>query len=268
MRNPRHGGEVKRPSGRRTRLSRARLGKAVGVPRGTDDPQGPNRPGTGGLTRRSTGRGSWGLSCRKVGPSSPGAARISHRPRRYPPNSIRRPSPRGSALVLIRGGLTDPHQGPADPVHAKLSAAGAAPARRSPSRGQRGPEGLLGLLRPGRLALLATEGRWRSRSSSPVSVVSSDFAIENRVWIRQHPIRSASRTPVGGPWICTCTVGSSAARRVSWAHRKAWSTGQQRSPCRVPSRHIRCRTVEEWWKHGPPRWTHDRPSDLYNSQST
>ena len=30
-----------RLSGRRTRLSRARLGKAVGVPRGTDDPQGP-----------------------------------------------------------------------------------------------------------------------------------------------------------------------------------------------------------------------------------
>src|SRR6266511_3336181 len=31
----------KRPSGRRTRLSRARLGKAVGVPRGADDPRGP-----------------------------------------------------------------------------------------------------------------------------------------------------------------------------------------------------------------------------------
>jgi hypothetical protein len=31
----------KRPSGRGTRLSRARLGKAVGVPRGADDPQGP-----------------------------------------------------------------------------------------------------------------------------------------------------------------------------------------------------------------------------------
>jgi hypothetical protein len=31
----------KRPSGRRTRLSRARLGKATGVPRGADDPQGP-----------------------------------------------------------------------------------------------------------------------------------------------------------------------------------------------------------------------------------
>jgi hypothetical protein len=42
----------KRPSGRRTRLSRARLGKAVGVPRGADDPQGPNRPGAGGFARR------------------------------------------------------------------------------------------------------------------------------------------------------------------------------------------------------------------------
>jgi hypothetical protein len=52
----------KRPSGRTTRLSRSRLGKATGVPRGIDDPQGPNRPGAGGLARRSTGRGSWGLS--------------------------------------------------------------------------------------------------------------------------------------------------------------------------------------------------------------
>src|SRR5215207_7497242 len=31
----------KRPSGRRTRLWRARLGKAVGVPRCADDPRGP-----------------------------------------------------------------------------------------------------------------------------------------------------------------------------------------------------------------------------------
>jgi hypothetical protein len=52
----------KRPSGRRTRLSRARLGKATGVPRGTDDPQGPNRPGAGGFARRPPGPGSWGLS--------------------------------------------------------------------------------------------------------------------------------------------------------------------------------------------------------------
>jgi hypothetical protein len=52
----------KRPSGRRTRLSRARLGKAAGVPRGADDPQGPNRPGAGGFARRPPGRGSWGLS--------------------------------------------------------------------------------------------------------------------------------------------------------------------------------------------------------------
>ena len=67
------GGEVQRPSGRRTRLSRARLGKAVGVPRGADDPQGPNRPGAGGFARRPPGRGSWGLSLLKFGPSSPGA---------------------------------------------------------------------------------------------------------------------------------------------------------------------------------------------------
>jgi hypothetical protein len=63
----------KRPSGRRTRLSRARLGKATGVPRGADDPQGPNRPGAGGFARRPPGRGSWGLSLLKFGPSSPGA---------------------------------------------------------------------------------------------------------------------------------------------------------------------------------------------------
>src|SRR5512132_3402276 len=49
----------KRPSGRRTRLSRARLGKAAGVPRGADDPQGPNRPGAGGFARRPPGRGPW-----------------------------------------------------------------------------------------------------------------------------------------------------------------------------------------------------------------
>jgi hypothetical protein len=52
----------KRPSGRRTRLSRARLGKATGVPRGADDPQEPNRPGAGGFARRPPGRGSWGSS--------------------------------------------------------------------------------------------------------------------------------------------------------------------------------------------------------------
>src|SRR5215218_10041877 len=47
--------------------SRARLGKAVGVPRGADDPQGPNRPGAGGLARRPPGRGSWGLSFSRTG---------------------------------------------------------------------------------------------------------------------------------------------------------------------------------------------------------
>jgi hypothetical protein len=45
----------------------------VGVPRGADDPQGPNRPGAGGFARRPPGRGSWGLSLLKFGPSSPGA---------------------------------------------------------------------------------------------------------------------------------------------------------------------------------------------------
>ena len=93
----------KRPSGRRTRLSRARLGKATGVPRGADDPQGPNRPGAGGFARRPPGRGSWGLSFSEFGPSSPGAhARIGHPPRRDPPTSIRRTGPRRSPLVLIR----------------------------------------------------------------------------------------------------------------------------------------------------------------------
>ena len=96
----------KRPSGRRTRLSRARLGKATGVPRGADDPQGPNRPGAGGFARRPPGRGSWGLSFSEFGPSSPGArVRIGHRPRRDPPSSIRRPGPRRPPLVLVR---TDP----------------------------------------------------------------------------------------------------------------------------------------------------------------
>jgi hypothetical protein len=82
----------KRPSGRRTRLSRARLGKAVGVPRGADDP------------RRPPGRGSWGLSFSssghprvvllKFGPSSPGArARIGHLPKVVPAQQHRRAVP-------------------------------------------------------------------------------------------------------------------------------------------------------------------------------
>jgi hypothetical protein len=85
-----------RPSGRRTRLSRARLGKAKGVPRGTDDPQGPNRPGAGGFARRSTGRGSWGLSFSSSShPHGCARARISHRPRRYPPVASAVPVPAG-----------------------------------------------------------------------------------------------------------------------------------------------------------------------------
>jgi hypothetical protein len=68
----------KRLSGRRTRLSRARLGKAVGVPRGTDDPQGPNRPGAGGFARRQPDGVLGGRPFLKLGPSSPGAhARIA-----------------------------------------------------------------------------------------------------------------------------------------------------------------------------------------------
>ena len=68
----------KRPSGRRTRLSRARLGKAVGVPRGTDDPQGPNRPGAGGFARRQPdgvlgGRPSQARAI-LTGPPTPGSA--------------------------------------------------------------------------------------------------------------------------------------------------------------------------------------------------
>jgi hypothetical protein len=92
----------KRPSGRRTRLSRARLGKATGVPRGTDDPQGPNRPGAGGFARRPPGPGSWGLSFSEFRPSSPGArARIGHLPRRDPPSSIRRTDPCRPPLLLV-----------------------------------------------------------------------------------------------------------------------------------------------------------------------
>jgi hypothetical protein len=83
----------KRPSGRRTRLSRARLGKAARVPRGADDPQGPNRPGAGGFARRPPGRGSWGLSFSEFRPSSPGArVRIGCLPRRtaqqHPPYPV------------------------------------------------------------------------------------------------------------------------------------------------------------------------------------
>src|SRR5215216_411148 len=66
----------KRPSGRRTRLSRARLGKATGVPRGADDPQGP-------IGREQAGSpaghpdGALGVVLLKFGPSSPGVhARI------------------------------------------------------------------------------------------------------------------------------------------------------------------------------------------------
>jgi hypothetical protein len=64
-------------------------GRPWNVPRGTDDPRGPNRPGAGGFARRSTGRGSWGLSLFRFGSSSRDArVRIGHLPGRYPPSSV------------------------------------------------------------------------------------------------------------------------------------------------------------------------------------
>jgi hypothetical protein len=66
----------------------------VGVPRGADDPQGPNRPGAGGSARPSPGRGSWGLSFSGSGhphrAPAPGSAifqggtRQQHPPSRFP----------------------------------------------------------------------------------------------------------------------------------------------------------------------------------------
>jgi hypothetical protein len=85
-----------RPSGRRTRLSRARLGKAVGVPRGADDPQGPiGREQAGPLAGRPDGALG---GC----PSpQPGArARIGDLPGRDPPSSIRRTGPAGHRTSL------------------------------------------------------------------------------------------------------------------------------------------------------------------------
>jgi hypothetical protein len=99
----------KRPSGRRTRLSRARLGTAVGVPRGADDPQGPNRPGAGGFARRPPGRGSWGSSFSSSGhphrAPAPGSATYHGGTR---PAASAVPGPRRPPLVLIRP--TCPHR--------------------------------------------------------------------------------------------------------------------------------------------------------------
>jgi hypothetical protein len=95
----------KRPSGRRTRLSRARLGKATGVPRGADDPQGPNRPGAGGFARRPPGRGSWGLSFSSSGHPHRAPTPGSAFPRRCMRSVLRRPSRRcrpGRRLVVQR----------------------------------------------------------------------------------------------------------------------------------------------------------------------
>jgi hypothetical protein len=72
-------------------LSRARLGKAVGVPRGADDPQGPNRPGAGGFARPSPGRGSWGLSFSGSGHPHRAPTPGSAFPRRCMRSVLRRP---------------------------------------------------------------------------------------------------------------------------------------------------------------------------------
>jgi hypothetical protein len=96
------GGEVQRPSGRRTRLSRARLGKATGVPRGADDPQGPNRPGAGGFARRPPGRGSWGLSFSSSGHPHRAPTPGSAFPRRCMRSDLRRPWRRCRPVVQRR----------------------------------------------------------------------------------------------------------------------------------------------------------------------
>ena len=95
------------PSGRRTRLSRARLGKATGVPRGADDPQGPNRPGAGGFARRPPGRSSGGRPFRVPSSGHPHRAPMpgSAFPRRCMRSVLRRPSRRcrpGRRLVVQR----------------------------------------------------------------------------------------------------------------------------------------------------------------------
>jgi hypothetical protein len=90
----------KRPSGRRTRLSRARLGTAAGVPRGADDPQGP-------IGREQAGSpaghpdGFLGVVLLKFGPSS--RPRQDRPPTKADlPSSIRRTGPHRSPLVLVR----------------------------------------------------------------------------------------------------------------------------------------------------------------------
>ena len=91
-----------RPSGRRTRLSRARLGKVVGVPRGADDPQGPIGREQAGSPADHLDGALGGCPSLEFGPSSPGArARIGtdhggptqqHRPYRSP-QATARPRP-------------------------------------------------------------------------------------------------------------------------------------------------------------------------------
>jgi len=75
----------KRPSGRGTRLSRARLGKATGVPRGADDPQGPiGREQAGSPVRHPDGA-LGGCPSQSSGHPHRAPARIGHLPRWDPP---------------------------------------------------------------------------------------------------------------------------------------------------------------------------------------
>src|SRR5215216_7605084 len=83
-------------------LSRARLGKAVGVPRGADDPRGPiGREQAGSPARHPDGA--------LGGCPSQGQAILTGRPRQDwrssragPPSSIRRTGPRRPPLVRVR----------------------------------------------------------------------------------------------------------------------------------------------------------------------
>ena len=101
----------KRPSGRRTRLSRARLGKAAGVPRGADDPRGQS-PGSRRVRPPATRTGFLGSSFSSSGhphrASMPGSAF----PRRCTRSVLRRPSRRcrpGRRLVVQPRPKGSPH---------------------------------------------------------------------------------------------------------------------------------------------------------------
>jgi hypothetical protein len=87
----------KRPSGRRTRLSRARLGKAAGVPRGADDPQGPiDREQAGSPAGHPDGAlGGCPSQVRAILTGRPRQDRPPTKAGRDPPTSIRRSGPPG-----------------------------------------------------------------------------------------------------------------------------------------------------------------------------